>query len=1492
MKMRSRSMSSLMLVLALLLGVMPTIRADPVPIPTQSGLDPKPRVVEDPPGVPADWWGTVQQDIRRSEYHVTWQDPTHLPGVEAAYQAPNRAHGLRTYFTPTGVRVIPREVDGGRWQLALGLASYSVDGHHQAVADAEPVASENRVEYQREGLAEWFVNGEGALTHGIRLAVGAHGDAPGPGGGHGSLTLDLSLGGDLVPGLAGDAVAVDLLTAEGTPVLRYAGFQATDSNGKSLAVQLELVGKAPEAAPGPLHTLRVTLGEGEATYPITLTAVLASLSSAASEVDVNAPTGLSTDPDWSAEGNVAHAEFGTCVSTAGDVNGDGYSDVIIGAPMFDGGQPEQGRVFVYHGSEFGLQASPDWQIVHTSGGMQLGYSVSIAGDVNGDGYADVIVRAPYHDHPPGEVACGRVLVYHGSATGLDLNGTRPQGSTTNADWSRYGPNPDDHLGISVATAGDVNGDGYSDVIVGAPDHDVHFALPDTGLAWVFHGSAGGLSTTSDWSAAGESTGDRFGHSVATAGDVNADNFSDVIVGAIDATQGEVGEGKAYVYHGGSAGLNASPNWTAESNQAGARFGLSVDTAGDVNGDGFSDVIIGADYYANGQDYEGGAFVYHGSGAGLGAAGTPGNADWSYESDRVWAVLGCSVSTAGDVNGDGYADVIVGARAYTDEQDKEGAAFVFHGSGSGLSTTPRWTAEGEQADAHFGVSVGTAGDVNGDGYSAVIVGARWYNNGQEKEGRTYVYHGGPVGLTSTPVWTAEGDQADAHFGISVGTAGDVNGDGYADVIVGASGYDGGEEDEGRAYVYHGSAAGLNATPDWTVESNWPDAWFGYSVGTAGDVNGDGYSDIIVGAHWFSNGQQHEGKAFVYHGSAAGLSTTPSWAQESNLTASVMFGRSVSTAGDVNGDGYSDVIVGAPGYDAWSNQGRAYVYHGSAAGLNNAADWTVESNGENAFFGSSVSTAGDVNHDGYSDVIVGAHSYSNAEHNEGKAFVYHGSPAGLGTSPAWTAEGNQASAYLGYSVGTAGDVNGDGYSDVIVGAPWYDGGEDDEGRAYVYHGASAGLTAAPVWTAEGNQDGAQFGTSVGTAGDVNGDGYADIIVGAPWYDILTFDDAGRAFAYHGSASGLSAGSDWMGAYQVQPGARFGHSVGTAGDVNGDGYADVIVGAKLYQSSPAEENEGKAFLYYGNGGDGLDLRPRQWHADYWANLAPLGVSDSPNAVRLRLSARMPLGRSKVKLHWQVAPLGTPFGAPGTVEGTSASWWNTAIPLQLTPMVSGLTAGRPYHWRIRLLYLPGNRLGQPAGRWLHMPWHGWNETDFRTRPHTIHLPLITRHLTQLTILLGQDNAEQGLTLDDGGDVDTVVVWVGSPQFEARQTGNGAALPSADGNTIPDHYMQFNADDGVLFDGAPTTRLRIEVQYYDGGTDTFSIQYDALSGGPFDDGTFKDTGSVTKTGSGQWRTAVFEVEDARFANRDHEADFRIDDHGNGAETIRRVTVTLLEPVP
>jgi hypothetical protein len=430
-----------------------------------------------------------------------------------------------------------------------------------------------------------------------------------------------------------------------------------------------------------------------------------------------------------------------------------------------------------------------------------------------------------------------------------------------------------------------------------------------------------LPTVPDWYVNGEHQGASFGISVGTAGDVNGDGYADVIIGSPNFNGGQTNEGKIYVYHGSNQGLATTPNWTVEGNQINAEFGYSVGTAGDVNNDGYSDIIFGARrYYDISEEmYEGAAFVYHGSETGLSA--TP---NWSAEGNAYNAWFGISVGTAGDVNNDGYSDVIVGVSNPLFPTDCANKALVYHGSETGLSASADWTEVFDQIGACFGISVGTAGDVNNDGYSDVIIGALYYDNGQSDEGGAFVYHGSESGLSATPNWSAESDQIEAYFGISVGTAGDVNGDNYSDVIVGASYYDNGQEDEGRAYVYHGSGTGLSPTPNWSAEGDQEYAYYGGSVGTAGRVNDDPYSEALVGAYWYENPNNDEGRAYLYAGSAVGLSTSADWITESNQSFAY-YGNSLGTAGDVNGNGFSDVIVGAFGYyyDE-DNQGRAYVY----------------------------------------------------------------------------------------------------------------------------------------------------------------------------------------------------------------------------------------------------------------------------------------------------------------------------------------------------------------------------------------------------------------------------------------------------------------------------------------------------------------------------------------------------------------------------------------
>ncbi len=968
----------------------------PLPIGGAIGLDQAPSVdlnASNTDAVPSDWYAQVTKNIAASEYHINWQERV------GAFQSPNRQQDLRITYRADGFSLKPRVADS-LWSVALALEGIGRQGQwHRPTGEAAITVTDARLRADHGAFAVEYQNAEEGMRQNFIVREKPAGAAP--------LEVRLRYSGTLRPADKGDNAIAFCQAVQGTdsyqPVLWYKDLHVWDANGDTLEATASLENDA----------IVLSVLDHGAQYPIT--------------VDP-----LSTTADWSAESDQVTAHFGQSVSSAGDVNGDGYSDVIVGAPDFDNGQTNEGRAYLYHGSATGTAAAPNWTFESDAANAQLGISVATAGDVNGDGYSDAIIGAAGYTN--GQSTEGRVYVFRGSGTGLPLT----------PHWTY--------------------------------ESDVSLA--------------------------------RLGHSVACAGDVNGDGYSDVIAGAYDLSSGHTNEGRAYVFHGSAGNLPAAPSWTYESNQVSARLGRSVAGAGDVNGDGYSDVIIGVYGWDNGQSNEGRALVFHGSGTGLPAA-----PNWSEEIDQADAWFGYSVATAGDVNGDGYSDAIIGSWQYNGGLVAEGAAFVYHGGPAGLAAAHAWMREGDQAVAHFGEAVACAGDINGDGFADILVGAPDYDQALVSAGRVQLWLGTESGISGLPYWTSDGTTASGGFGTSVASAGDVNGDGYSDILIGAPGHHGGQAQEGNAAVFFGAAEGLAANAAWTAESDQVGRWFGYSVSSAGDVNGDGYNDAIVAAVIYYNGQTNEGHAFVYHGSGTGLGATAAWTAESDQ-AIAYFGYSVSSAGDVNGDGYSDVIVGAVYFDnGQTDEGRAFVYHGSPTGLGATAAWTAESDQAQAYFGSSVSSAGDVNGDGYSDVIVGAYWWNNGQTDEGRAFVYHGSPTGLGATAAWTAESDQASAWFGCSVSSAGDVNGDGYGDVIVGAFGYDNGQTNEGRAFVYHGSPMGLGATAAWAAESDQANARFGHSVSSAGDVNGDGYSDAIVGAFIYDNGQTDE-GRAFVYHGN------------------------------------------------------------------------------------------------------------------------------------------------------------------------------------------------------------------------------------------------------------------------------------------------------------------------------------------------------------------------------------------
>ncbi|ELS05629.1 VCBS repeat-containing protein, partial [Xenococcus sp. PCC 7305] len=674
------------------------------------------------------------------------------------------------------------------------------------------------------------------------------------------------------------------------------------------------------------------------------------------------------------------------VSNAGDINGDGIADLIIGENSFNINQ--RGRSYVvFGGSGVGSSGTLALGALDGSNGFALngiddvdnsGVSVSNAGDVNGDGIADLIIGAFYAD-PNGSYSGESYVVFGGSNVGTsgiiqlsDLDGSN--GFVLN------GIDEDDRSGNSVSNAGDVNGDGIADLIIGANEAAITRTEPGESYV-VFGGSNVGTSGTFELSSLdgsngfvlnGIDVGDFSGDSVSNAGDINGDGIADLIIGASRADPNGNRSGESYVVFGGSnvgtsgtfelSSLDGSNGFVLNGIDEDDRLGYSVSNAGDVNGDGIADLIIGAS--RAGGIISGESYVVFG-GSDVGSSGTIELSALNGSNGFVLNGIdggdrsGVSVSNAGDVNGDGTTDLIIGA--YYAGNLQQGESYVVFGRDFNTDQDTSFTT----SSVLFNDT-----DADGDPLSVTAIDTTVTLGLVTSNGDgTFDYD--PNGQFD---FLKPGETATDIFTYTVSDGGDTD---TATVTITITGVNNAPiaNDDPIPYPPAIELSALDGNSGFVLKGIDSEDRSGNSLSNAGDVNGDGIADLIIGAY---GANSDAGESYVIFGS-----NNPSSAIElsaldgsngfvlNGIDAIDFSGRSVSSAGDVNGDGLADLIIGAPG--ANSDAGESYVVFGSS-NPSSAIELSAL-DGNNGFVlkgitaddnsGTTVSNAGDVNGDGLAD-----------------------------------------------------------------------------------------------------------------------------------------------------------------------------------------------------------------------------------------------------------------------------------------------------------------------------------------------------------------------------------------------------------------------------------------------------------------------------------------------------------------------------------------------
>ena len=697
----------------------------------------------------------------------------------------------------------------------------------------------------------------------------------------------------------------------------------------------------------------------------------------------------------------ANKHFGEGVYKAGDVNGDGFDDILLRESMYDenGDYTGLGQALLFGGNPFDTEMDVLFTQLDTHAGS-ANFS-STAGDVNNDGFDDILVSIPTYQ---GSADTGHVYLYYGGNTmdnvpDVIFSGTvRPPGFNGGA------------LNFGGATgAGDVNGDGFDDILI------------STSISANLYLGAVHMDKTADAIYNDfKDTTPRTGPSVTAIGDVNNDGYDEFIYATSTAF---LCFGNEYVNDVPDIII---PRWTENGDR------ITVAPAGDINNDGYDDVLLGANTLSTAELGQAGIL--------LGSAQMDSIIDITIDAPQTWTDFASSLAGNGDFNGDGYSDFLIGDLGNTtdfDEHNDAGSISMYYG-GASVSQQADAIFSGTNEYEGFGSDVSDAGDVNNDGYPDIIVGASSHWDGYYA-GRVYLFYGADTpqkkpDLIFKSTTTYNGN--DVFFGRKVHNAGDVNGDGYSDILI---------EEKYKASLFLGGA------PMDTIV----DKIFNIQVSTdfnfspVGDMNGDGCDDILYGKPFEGAG----GTAVLFLG-AKKLNN----ASEITLTGSAAgddFGKVTAAAGDMNKDGYADFLIAVPGDDSYGTDlGTIHLYYGSStfSPTQTIAYPAPADNPLTYDFGYHLSGGHDINGDGVNDVVVSKGLYSlTSNSNEGRIYIYYGGAASPDKSVDVILTGSAPKKYLGLKqLKLIHDINGDGFDDMLTTEGNYTSGGDDGIKPVILYG----------------------------------------------------------------------------------------------------------------------------------------------------------------------------------------------------------------------------------------------------------------------------------------------------------------------------------------------------------------------------------------------------------------------------------------------------------